>query len=162
MGAPEVVLSHLDGDYADVLRRVNDSAHDGNRVLLIARHDGKAPADYESDPAHRPRIAARRAGIMLRAHSRRRRSHTRLVPRTGRALPHHLRRQSRHRRRDRKKSAADRRTRSHASWTRANCPPTSRSWRQVLENVDVLGRVLPDQKKAIVEALHLQASMWWR
>ena len=26
---------------------------------------------------------------------------------------------------------------------------------KVLENVDVLGRVLPDQKKAIVQALHL-------
>ena len=63
MGAPEVVLSHLDGDYADVLRLVNDSAHDGNRVLLIARHDGKAPADYESDPAIDP--ASRPVALVL-------------------------------------------------------------------------------------------------
>ena len=43
---------------------------------------------------------------------------------------------------------------NHDSWTRVSCPLTLRSWRKYWENVDVLGRVLPDQKKAIVEALH--------
>ncbi|NEG88708.1 HAD-IC family P-type ATPase [Bifidobacterium aerophilum] len=36
MGAPEVLLSALDGDYASVLARVNALAKDGNRVLMIA------------------------------------------------------------------------------------------------------------------------------
>ena len=54
MGAPEVMLSALSGEHGDVLEAVNDYANSGNRVLLIARHDGKAPADYESDPAIDP------------------------------------------------------------------------------------------------------------
>ena len=37
MGAPEVIISALDGDYSDVLQQVNDYANDGNRVLLVAR-----------------------------------------------------------------------------------------------------------------------------
>ncbi|WP_240539216.1 HAD-IC family P-type ATPase [Bifidobacterium sp. SO1] len=36
MGAPEVLLGALDGNYADVLAQVNALAADGNRVLLIA------------------------------------------------------------------------------------------------------------------------------
>ena len=37
MGAPEVIVAALDGDYAEVLRQVNEYADDGNRVLLVAR-----------------------------------------------------------------------------------------------------------------------------
>ena len=49
-GAPEVIISHLDGDYSGILRQVNDFADDGNRVLLIVRFDGAALSDYETDP----------------------------------------------------------------------------------------------------------------
>ena len=153
MGAPEVVLSHLDGDYADVLRLVNDSAHDGNRVLLIARHDGKAPADYESDPAIDPHRGPSRwyyapstfattpkphspgsASRACAAASCRRNPVTvgaiaRKVRLTGDAEPRFM---------DARELPAD-----------------ITELAKVLENVDVLGRVLPDQKKAIVQALHL-------
>ena len=37
MGAPEVIISALEGDYSSVLQRVNEYANDGNRVLLVAR-----------------------------------------------------------------------------------------------------------------------------
>ena len=47
MGAPEVILSQINGDHADILKQVNDLANDGNRVLLVARIYGAAPDDYE-------------------------------------------------------------------------------------------------------------------
>lgn len=50
MGAPEVILSQINGDHADILKQVNDLANDGNRVLLVARIYGAAPDDYETDP----------------------------------------------------------------------------------------------------------------
>lgn len=34
MGAPEVIISALEGDYSSVLQQVNEYANDGNRVLL--------------------------------------------------------------------------------------------------------------------------------
>ena len=37
MGAPEVIISALEGDYSSVLLQVNEYANDGNRVLLVAR-----------------------------------------------------------------------------------------------------------------------------
>ena len=40
MGAPEVIISHLDGDYSGILRQVND----------FVRFDGAALSVYESDP----------------------------------------------------------------------------------------------------------------
>lgn len=54
MGAPEVILSQIDGDHADILKQVNDFANDGNRVLLVARIDGAAPDDYEINPKLNP------------------------------------------------------------------------------------------------------------
>ena len=46
----------------------------------------------------------------------------------------------------------DREPRGHGRARR--CPQDINELARVLENVDVLGRVLPDQKKAIVQALH--------
>ena len=54
MGAPEVILSQINGDHADILKQVNDLANDGNRVLLVARIYGAAPDDYETDPKLNP------------------------------------------------------------------------------------------------------------
>ena len=154
MGAPEVVLSHLDGDYADVLRLVNDSAHDGNRVLLIARHDGKAPADYESDPAIDP--ASRPVALVLCSEHIRDDAEATLAwfreqgvrcriisgdnPVTVGAIARKVRLTG-----DAEPRFMDAR----------ELPADITELAKVLENVDVLGRVLPDQKKAIVQALHL-------
>ena len=154
MGAPEVVLSHLDGDYADVLRLVNDSAHDGNRVLLIARHDGKAPADYESDPAIDP--ASRPVALVLCSEHIRDDAEATLAwfreqgvrcriisgdnPVTVGAIARKVRLTG-----DEEPRFMDAR----------ELPADITELAKVLENVDVLGRVLPDQKKAIVQALHL-------
>ena len=154
MGAPEVVLSHLDGDYADVLRLVNDSAHDGNRVLLIARHDGKAPADYESDPAIDP--ASRPVALVLCSEHIRDDAEATLAwfreqgvrcriisgdnPVTVGAIARKVRLTG-----DAEPRFMDAR----------KLPADITELAKVLENVDVLGRVLPDQKKAIVQALHL-------
>ena len=154
MGAPEVVLSHLDGDYADVLRLVNDSAHDGNRVLLIARHDGKAPADYESDPAIDP--ASRPVALVLCSEHIRDDAEATLAwfreqgvrcriisgdnPVTVGAIARKVRLTG-----DAEPRFMDAR----------ELPTDITELAKVLENVDVLGRVLPDQKKAIVQALHL-------
>lgn len=129
MGAPEVVLSHLDGDYADVLRLVNDSAHDGNRVLLIARHDGKAPADYESDPAIDPHRGPSRwyyapstFATTPKPHSPGSASRACAAASSPATIPSpSVRSQEKY---------GSPETRSHASWTRANCPPTSRNWRK--------------------------------
>ena len=54
MGAPEVIISALEGDYSSVLQQVNEYANDGNRVLLVARIYGAAPDDYETDPKLNP------------------------------------------------------------------------------------------------------------
>ena len=154
MGAPEVVLSHLDGDYAAVLRLVNDSAHDGNRVLLIARHDGKAPADYESDPAIDP--ASRPVALVLCSEHIRDDAEATLAwfreqgvrcriisgdnPVTVGAIARKVRLTG-----DAEPRFMDAR----------ELPADITELAKVLENVDVLGRVLPDQNKAIVQALHL-------
>ena len=43
MGAPEVIISALEGDYSSVLQQVNEYANDGNRVLLVARSTAPSP-----------------------------------------------------------------------------------------------------------------------
>lgn len=56
MGAPEVIISALDGDYSDVLQQVSDYANDGNRVLLVARSTASL-ADTDNpqiDPQAKP------------------------------------------------------------------------------------------------------------
>lgn len=55
MGAPEVIISALEGDYSSVLQQVNEYANDGNRVLLVARSTaplsplrGQLPSEREA------------------------------------------------------------------------------------------------------------------
>ena len=154
MGAPEVVISHLQGDYADVLKQVNDFANDGNRVLLIARHDGSAPADYESDPAIDP--ASRPVALVLCSEHIRDDAEATLAwfreqgvrcriisgdnPVTVGAIARKVR------------LTGDAEPRSMDA---RELPSDITELARALEDVDVLGRVLPDQKKAIVQALHL-------
>lgn len=154
MGAPEVVIAHLQGDYADILEQVNDFAHDGNRVLLIARHDGPAPEGYETDPAIDP--ASKPMALVLCSEHIRDDAEATLAwfreqgvrcriisgdnPVTVGAIARKVRLTG-----DTEPRFMDAR----------ELPTDIVELAKVLENVDVLGRVLPDQKKAIVQALHL-------
>lgn len=153
MGAPEVILSRLDGDYADVLERVNEYAGDGNRVLLIARHDGDVLPDYETDPKLEP--SSKPAALVLCSESIRDDAEATLAwfreqgvrcriisgdnPVTVGAIARKVRLTA-----DREPVYMDAR----------ELPDDVERLAQVLEHVDVLGRVLPEQKKAIVQALH--------
>lgn len=153
MGAPEVILSQLDGDYADVLERVNEYADDGNRVLLIARYDGDASPDYETDP--RLESSLKPAALVLCSESIRDDAEATLAwfrdqgvrcriisgdnPVTVGAIARKVRLTA-----DREPVFMDAR----------ELPDDIERLAQVLEHVDVLGRVLPEQKKAIVQALH--------
>lgn len=153
MGAPEVILSQLDGDYADVLERVNEYADDGNRVLLIARYDGDASPDYETDP--RLESSSKPAALVLCSESIRDDAEATLAwfrdqgvrcriisgdnPVTVGAIARKVRLTA-----DREPVFMDAR----------ELPDDIERLAQVLEHVDVLGRVLPEQKKAIVQALH--------
>ena len=153
MGAPEVILSQIDGDHADILKQVNDFANDGNRVLLVARIDGAAPDDYETNPKLNPascpvalvccsehiRADAEETLAWFREQGVRCRVISGDNPVTVGAIARkvHLTGEHEPRFMDARELPAD-----------------ITELAQVLENVDVLGRVLPDQKKAIVEALH--------
>lgn len=153
MGAPEVILSRLDGDYADVLERVNEYADDGNRVLLIARYGGEASSDYETDPKLEP--SSKPAALVLCSESIRDDAEATLAwfreqgvrcriisgdnPVTVGAIARKVRLTA-----DREPVYMDAR----------ELPDDIERLAQVLEHVDVLGRVLPEQKKAIVQALH--------
>ena len=121
-------------------------------MLLIARHDGKAPADYESDPAIDP--ASRPVALVLcsehirdeatLAWFREQGVRCRIIsgdnPVTVGAIARKVRLTG-----DAEPRFMDAR----------KLPADITELAKVLENVDVLGRVLPDQKKAIVQALHL-------
>ena len=153
MGAPEVILSQINGDHADILKQVNDLANDGNRVLMVARIDGAAPDDYETDPKLNPascpvalvccsehiRADAEETLAWFREQGVRCRIISGDNPVTVGAIARkvHLTGEHEPRFMDARELPAD-----------------ITELAQVLENVDVLGRVLPDQKKAIVEALH--------
>ncbi len=153
MGAPEVILSQLDGDYTDLLREVNKYADDGNRVLLVVRYDGGVSPDYENDPRLEP--SSKPAALVLCAESIRDDAEATLAwfreqgvrcriisgdnPVTVGAIARKVRLTA-----DREPVHMDAR----------ELPDDIEQLAQVLEHVDVLGRVLPEQKKAIVQALH--------
>ena len=219
MGAPEVILAALDRDTTDLLKRVNDYAGYGNRVLLMARasedfaragkehcdcgdagnHDGhggyeghedqpgdhKGRNDYEAldskgceckdrkvvgdtssdirnewgrlldnptlDPhaepvalvlcAERIRSDAEPTLAWFREQGVRCRVISGDNPVTVGAIARKVRLTG-----DREPVAMDAR----------ELPEDLNELARTLEGVDVLGRVLPDQKKAIVKALHIQ------
>ncbi|KAB7787918.1 cation-translocating P-type ATPase [Bifidobacterium cebidarum] len=164
MGAPEVILSALEGDYADVLERVNAYANDGNRVLLIARSLPRSAAPTASslvgaDGSDSPRldVYARPIALVLCAEQVRADAEKTLAwfrdqgvrcrvisgdnPVTVGAIA-------------RKVKLTGERT--PVAMDARELPDDVNELVRVLENVDVLGRVLPNQKKAIVQALHTQ------
>ncbi len=169
MGAPEVLLAGFANQYPDVLKQVNDYANNGMRELLIAHAAGEVPADFETDP--KLEVGAQPVAIVLCS------EHIRDDAEPTLAWSEHIRddaeptlawfREQGVRCRvisgdnpvtvgaiagkvkltgDRKLVAMDAR----------ELPQDVDELARVLENVDVLGRVLPEQKKAIVQALHTQ------
>lgn len=198
MGAPEVLLAAFDGDYANVLRRVNDLANSGNRVLMVAAvtavssegNGGDAPS-YECEaveqagttrttrtvgttgttgtirtleiPPRAPKVSeepelnprAIPVALVLCSESVRDDAEATLAwfrqqgvrcriisgdnPVTVGAIAAKV-----HLTGDSKPVAMDAR----------NLPEDINELSRTLERVDVIGRVLPDQKKQIVQALH--------
>ena len=170
MGAPEVIISALEGDYSSVLQQVNEYANDGNRVLLVARStvplsEGSCPrsglrgavegANVSDDPqldvqaepvalvlcSEKIREDAERTLAWFREQGVRCRVISGDNPVTVGAIARRVKLTG-----DHEPVAMDAR----------ELPEDVNELARVLENVDVLGRVLPDQKKAIVQALHTQ------
>ena len=166
MGAPEVIISALEGDYSSVLQRVNEYANDGNRVLLVARstaplsprsglrgavEGANVSDDPQLDPKAEPvalvlcsekiREDAERTLAWFREQGVRCRVISGDNPVTVGAIARRVKLTG-----DHEPVAMDAR----------ELPEDVNELARVLENVDVLGRVLRDQKKAIVQALHTQ------
>ena len=155
MGAPEVLLAGFANQYPDVLKQVNDYANNGMRVLLIAHAAGEVPADFETDP--KLEAGAQPVAIVLCSEHIRDDAEPTLAwfreqgvrcrvisgdnPVTVGAIAGKVKLTG-----DRKPVAMDAR----------ELPQDVDELARVIENVDVLGRVLPEQKKAIVQALHTQ------
>ena len=170
MGAPEVIISALEGDYSSVLQQVNEYANDGNRVLLVARStaplsegscrqkrlrgaveganvsDGRQ-LDVQAEPvalvlcSEKIREDAERTLAWFREQGVRCRVISGDNPVTVGAIARRVKLTG-----DHEPVAMDAR----------ELPEDVNELARVLENVDVLGRVLPAQKKAIVQALHTQ------
>ena len=166
MGAPEVIISALEGDYSSVLQQVNEYANDGNRVLLVARstaplsprsglRDAVEGSNVSDDPqldvqaepvalvlcSEKIREDAERTLAWFREQGVRCRVISGDNPVTVGAIARRVKLTG-----DHEPVAMDAR----------ELPEDVNELARVLENVDVLGRVLPDQKKAIVKALHTQ------
>lgn len=153
MGAPEVLISGFSGDNSAILREVNNYANAGNRVLLIARSEGQVPQDFTQNP-QLDEHATVQAIVLCSEHIRSDAEQTlqwfrqqgvrcRVIsgdnPVTVGAIADRV-----HLTGERKPKAMDAR----------QLPSNVDELARVLEDVDVLGRVLPEQKKAIVQALH--------
>lgn len=158
MGAPEVMLASLNGDYADVLEQVNRFAAEGERVLLVAHASDMQLTESEWEHfSNEPYLMTSARPVALVLCSERIRSDAeqtlawfreqgvrcRVIsgdnPVTVGAIAAKVRLTG-----DRKPVAMDAR----------ELPEDIDELARVLEDVDVLGRVLPDQKKAVVQALH--------
>ena len=153
MGAPEVIISALNGDYGNVLDMVTENANEGNRVLLVAHRSGQPAEDF----AENPRLDATARPVALVLCSERIRSDAestlqwfreqgvrcRIIsgdnPVTVGAIARKVKLTG-----DREPVYMDAR----------ELPDDIDELAKVLQNVDVLGRVLPNQKKAVVQALH--------
>lgn len=166
MGAPEVLLSAI--NYAnsnELLEKVNSYAEQGERVLLLAKvssvesNEVNSVTETDKTFGNSPTICANAQPVALVRCSERIREDARKTlswfreqgvrcrvisgdnPRTVAAVAAKVGLTG-----DRKPVAMDAR----------KLPEDINELAKVLENVDVLGRVLPHQKKAIVQALHTQ------
>ncbi|MDF7664094.1 HAD-IC family P-type ATPase [Bifidobacterium sp. ESL0763] len=157
MGAPEMLLSAFAGENLEAKDLATRHANQGMRVLLLARARGAAAAGgaqaFADDPTLVP-TSRPVALVLCREHIRDDAEETlawfrqqgvrcRVIsgdsPATVGAIAKNVRLTG-----DRDPVAMDAR----------DLPGDTKELARVLENVDVLGRVLPEQKKAIVVALH--------
>ena len=155
LGAPEVLLSAIGGEHAALLSQVDAYAKDGARVLLIARapRDGETRGADGTEPAPDP-TARPVALVLCSEHVRDDAAETlawfreqgvrcRVIsgdnPVTVGAIARKVRLAG-----DREPNCVDAR----------DLPDDVNALGRMLEDVDVVGRVLPDQKKLIVDALH--------
>ncbi len=172
MGAPEVILRALDGEYPEVRAAIDAQARTGSRVLLlacVAADDAsgtpeRGAANARQDTAHSPASTSAEATIDPRAIPvalvvcvesvrpdaaktltwfREQGVRCRVIsgdnPLTVAAIA------------DRVHLCADRAPRAIDA---RELPEDIDELAAVLEDIDVVGRVLPNQKKAIVQALH--------
>ncbi|WP_055426581.1 HAD-IC family P-type ATPase [Bifidobacterium aesculapii] len=150
LGAPEVLLSAIEGDHTALLDQVGEYAGDGARVLLIARAPrGDGETELAPDPSARPvalvlcseniRSDAASTLAWFREQGVRCRVISGDNPTTVGAIARKVRLAG-----DRELNCVDAR----------DLPDDVNALGRMLEDVDVVGRVLPDQKKLIVDALH--------
>lgn len=166
MGAPEVLLSAINhANTNELLEKVNSYAEQGERVLLLAKvssvesNEVNSVTETDKTFGDSPTICANAQPVALVRCSERIREDARKTlswfreqgvrcrvisgdnPRTVAAVAAKVGLTG-----DRKPVTMDAR----------KLPEDINELAKVLENVDVLGRVLPHQKKAIVQALHTQ------
>ncbi|OZG55580.1 E1-E2 ATPase [Bifidobacterium tissieri] len=150
MGAPEVVIAALADNHSTVLHEANSYAEQGSRVVLLARSTAPVSGDDPAlDPSAAPvalvvcteriRPDAERTLAWFREQGVRCRIISGDNPRTVAAIAGKV-----HLTGDTTPRYMDAR----------ELPDDIDALAETLEDVDVLGRVLPDQKKAIVQALH--------
>ncbi|WP_101617499.1 HAD-IC family P-type ATPase [Bifidobacterium margollesii] len=158
MGAPEVVLAGLDGQYRGTLERANAIAETGSRVVLLAKceigHEAAVAAQTFAEnprllPSARPvalvvcsehiREDAERTLAWFREQGVRCRIISGDNPRTVAAIADKVR-----------LTGND----APRYMDARDLPDDLEELADTLERIDVLGRVLPEQKKAIVQALH--------
>lgn len=154
-GAPEILLSSLNAPFSEVHQQVSEYASRGHRVLLLAQGKNTAISDFESEeiPADLRPVALVLCSESIRpdaaetlAYFREQGVRCRIIsgdnPQTVAAIAQKVDLLGEHR----VPRALDAR----------ELPEDPVALAAALENIDVLGRVLPEQKKAIVDALHLQ------
>ncbi len=174
MGAPEVILSALDGKYTDVLNAVNGYARVGERVLLVAFcplsdavHSCNSSNSGDIGSSLRdwswftdnPQLLGQAQPVALVLCSERVRDDAEEILTWFRYQGVRCRIISG----DNPVTVGAIASKVHLTGNREpvtmdarDLPQDIHELARVLENVDVLGRVLPDQKKAIVQALHMQ------
>lgn len=155
MGAPEILLAELSGDYSEIMSQVSEHADQGYRVLLAMYAQGSVPGKFADSPTIV--TGAQPVALITCAESIRKDAQPTLQwfreqgvrcriisgdnPTTVGAI-----------------AAKVQLTGQNAPrmMDARELPEDIEELAEVLEHVDVLGRVLPEQKKAIVQALHSQ------
>ncbi|WP_418969896.1 HAD-IC family P-type ATPase [Alloscardovia omnicolens] len=153
MGAPEIIMSASSSAPQSVMKKVEEYANNGSRVLVLAAADQQDTADNgeELNAASVVRAvvvcseSVRSDAAETLAWFRQQGVRARVIsgdnPRTVAAIAQKVQLTG-----DKTPRFIDAR----------ELPDTAEEVATVLENVDVVGRVLPEQKKLIVQALHSQ------
>lgn len=157
IGAPEILLSALSAPYPDVREQVSQYATKGNRVLLLATapstpnpetfENNELPEDLRPAAIVLCSESIREDAAETLAYFREQGVRCRIIsgdnPETVGAIA--------------LKVDLVGEGRTPRAMDARSLPKDPVALAEALEDIDVLGRVLPDQKKAIVDALHLQS-----